>query len=146
MLKPKPGFATAIMWYLLALSSTMLLPLYNSNGATPIQDRKTISGTAKDSETGEAILGASVTVKGTNVGTTTNANGEFSLQASVGDELMITFVGYIPNSIVISETNTYSVTLTSQAEQLMEVVVVGSRNLNRTVIDSPVPIDIIEPA
>jgi iron complex outermembrane receptor protein len=146
MLKPKPGFATAIMWYLLALSLTTLLPLFNSYGATPIQDRKTISGTVKDSETGEAIPGASVTIRGTNVGTITNATGEFSLQASVGDELVITSVGYVPNSIVVSDANTYSITLTSQTEQLMEVVVVGSRNLNRTVIDSPVPIDIIEPA
>ena len=43
------------------------------------QDEVTVTGTVTDSETGDALIGASVIVQGTSNGTTTNSSGEFSL-------------------------------------------------------------------
>lgn len=108
------------------------------------QDGRTITGTVKDAESGDPIAGATIAIKGKNVGTSTDNNGAFTLQASAGDELVISFIGYLPARQLVSELNSYSITLTASAEELSEVVVVGSRNQNRTVIDSPVPVDIIE--
>jgi iron complex outermembrane recepter protein len=110
------------------------------------QDQKTISGTVKDIDSGEPIAGASIAVKGSTVGTTTDSNGQFTLQARVGNELAVSFIGYATSIVRVTEADAYDIKIKFQVEELMEIVVVGSRNQNRTVIESPVPIDIIEPA
>ena len=52
----------------------------------------TITGTVVD-ETGEPMIGATVTVKGTGVATATDINGHFSIKANTGATLVITFIG-----------------------------------------------------
>ncbi|MGC1240268.1 MAG: TonB-dependent receptor [Chryseosolibacter sp.] len=138
------GGATFSGFNLPALLLTLLIPLYHAHAETLLQDRSAITGTVKDGETGESIAGATVAIKGTNLGTTTNENGEFTLQAAIDDELVTSFIGYITNTTVVTDEDSYSIELTPSAEQLSEIVIVGSRSQNRTVIESPVPIDIIE--
>src|SRR5688500_9991691 len=53
----------------------------------------TISGTIKD-EAGAAVPGANILIKGTTMGTTSDAEGVFSIQASPSDVLVISFIGY----------------------------------------------------
>ena len=108
------------------------------------QERRTITGIVKEDATGEPIAGATVAIKGTNLGTSTNADGEFTLQATSGDQLVTSFIGYVTTTTAITDAATYSITLSPSSEQLNEIVIVGSRSQNRTVIESPVPIDIIE--
>ena len=55
--------------------------------------QKTISGTVND-ETGLPLPGATVVVEGTNRGSTTDFDGNFSINASEGDILVISYVGY----------------------------------------------------
>ncbi len=129
---------------LLAITLLLAVVPFNSQAENLMQDQKTISGTVKDIETGESIAGAAITIKGTNIGTSTNANGEFTLQASIGNELYVSFIGYVTTIVTVTEANTYTISLSVSSQQLNEIVVVGSRNQNRTVIDSPVPVDIIE--
>lgn len=63
-----------------------------------------IHGRVVDS-TGAPLSGASVTVKGKSKGTTTNARGEFTIDAQPGDVLVITFVGYESREIIIGDSN-----------------------------------------
>jgi iron complex outermembrane receptor protein len=105
---------------------------------------RSISGKITDAGTNEEIIGASVVIKGTTRGTTTDVNGRFTLEAANGDVLEISFIGYETTSIVVSASANFEITLFPSIESLMEVVVVGSRNENRTVLDSPVPIDVID--
>ena len=55
----------------------------------------TVSGTVSDAQTGEALLGAQVFVKGTFVGTTTDDNGAFSLDVETGATLVVNYLSLI---------------------------------------------------
>ena len=74
-------------------------------------------------ETGEPVIGATVKVIGSNAGTITNSDGNFSIQASEKDNLQISFIGYI--SVTVKATDAKNVVLKEDNQQLEEVVVVG---------------------
>ncbi|WP_247235337.1 TonB-dependent receptor [Telluribacter sp. SYSU D00476] len=87
--------------------------------------KRMVSGTVRD-ESGAGLPGVSVVLKGTQRGTTTNAEGEFQLD--VPDEssvLVFSFVGYTSQEIVAGSQSNVSITLTPDNKQLEEVVVVG---------------------
>lgn len=100
---------------------TLLLGLFLSAGAyaQPIS----VKGTVKD-QTGEPVIGANVLVKGTTNGMITDVDGRFQLQASKGDVLVISFVGYTPQEVPVSEKD-LMVILKEDTELLEEVVVLG---------------------
>lgn len=72
----------------------------------------------------EGLPGASVYVKGTGVGTVTDFNGFFSLKASIGDKLTISFIGYKTKEFKVNSDKVVF-TLMPDLESLEEVVVVG---------------------
>lgn len=74
---------------------------------------------------GDPVLGASVAIKGTNKGQTTNANGEFSLVAAKGAVLIISSIGYASQEIRVEDNTTIKVQLTAATKDIGEVVVVG---------------------
>ncbi len=90
-----------------------------------LAQNKTVSGTVKEQD-GSAVAGASVTVKGTNIGTNTSATGNFSVNVpSSTSRLIISYVGYATQEIPIG-TGPISVTLLpATSNDLNEVVVVG---------------------
>jgi TonB-linked SusC/RagA family outer membrane protein len=61
-----------------------------------------VSGTVTDAKTGESLVGTSVFVKGTFVGTTTDDRGSFSIDAAAGDVLMVAYIGYKSQEITVS--------------------------------------------
>ncbi|OIN58490.1 SusC/RagA family TonB-linked outer membrane protein [Arsenicibacter rosenii] len=75
---------------------------------------------AKD---GAGLPGANVLIKGTDRGSTTNANGEFTVSAPTNAVLVISFIGYTPQEIPIGTKTTVEVTLEEDASLLGEVVV-----------------------
>lgn len=101
-----------------------------------------VSGTVTD-ESGP-LPGVSVAVKGTTVGTTTDFDGNYSINANTGDMLVFSYVGYDTQQIVVSG-STLNVSLISGVA-LDQVVLIGSRNPSRTAVDTPVPVDIIDVA
>lgn len=115
--------------------------------AVHAQSEKSISGKVLDEDSNEPITGATVTIKGTTKGTITDAAGSYSLTSRTGDVIRVSFIGFEPKEFTVNESSsTYDVKLQSSITSLMQVVVVGSRNQNRTVTDSPVPIDVIDVA
>lgn len=74
---------------------------------------------------GDPVLGASVAIKGTNKGQTTNANGEFSLVAAKGAVLIISSIGYASQEIRVEDNTAIKVQLTAATKDIGEVVVVG---------------------
>lgn len=110
---------------------------------THAQNTRQITGTVTDAASNEAVVGATIIIRGTTRGTSTDVSGKFNLQAITGDVLEITFLGYKPITVTVNESSDYPVAMEQDLQELTEVVVVGSRNQNRTVIDSPVPIDVI---
>ncbi|MEC3906910.1 SusC/RagA family TonB-linked outer membrane protein [Tamlana sp. 2201CG12-4] len=83
---------------------------------------KTISGAVSD-ESGLPLPGTTVLVKGTSSGTSTDFDGNYSIEAEIGDTLVFSFVGYSTQEIVVGASNTVNVTLTEDAESLEEVVI-----------------------
>ena len=88
-------------------------------------DKKKLSGIVRD-ESGEPIIGASVLVKGTKVGTVTNAEGEFSLDVPASGMLVISYMGFATREVPITSHSNLKITLNEdEAQNLNEVVVVG---------------------
>ena len=88
-------------------------------------DKKKLSGIVRD-ESGEPIIGASVLVKGTKVGTVTNAEGEFSLDVPASGMLVISYMGFATREVPIKNNSNLKITLNEdEAQNLNEVVVVG---------------------
>ena len=89
-----------------------------------IQDR-VISGTIKD-EQGNGLPGASVLIKGTTIGTSTNAEGKFSLSVPTSAAiLVVSYIGYAPQEVPIEGQTTIEITLQPDKATLAEIVVVG---------------------
>ncbi|SEJ60789.1 TonB-linked outer membrane protein, SusC/RagA family [Cyclobacterium xiamenense] len=76
-------------------------------------------------ENGEPIPGATVFVEGTNIGTVTNIDGEFELNAGEGAILIVSFIGYSAKRITVSNQTAINVILSEDLSSLEEVVVVG---------------------
>ncbi|MGB5362436.1 MAG: TonB-dependent receptor [Aureibaculum sp.] len=102
----------------------------------------TVEGVVRDSDN-QALPGVSVAVQGTAKGTSSDFDGKFEIEVKNGDILVFTFVGFETKRVTITGQVTLNVVMKSGVE-LQEVVVVGTRNPNRTVTDSPVPVDVID--
>ena len=103
--------------------------------ALDVSAQTTIRGHVKD-DTGEDVIGASVVVKGTNNGTVTDFDGNFSLQCKAGATLVFTYIGFNPQELVAK--NGMEVTMSEDVAQLNEVVVVGYGSMAKKEISSSV--------
>lgn len=86
------------------------------------QDRK-VTGKVTAAEDGSGLPGVSVQLKGSTKGTTTDANGNYSLPVSSGGTIRFTFVGFAPKEVAVGSQAVINVQLTSDNQQLSEVVV-----------------------
>ncbi|NNL16369.1 MAG: TonB-dependent receptor [Flavobacteriaceae bacterium] len=100
-----------------------------------------VSGTVLD-DSSQPLLGVSVVIKGTSTGTTTDFDGRYSINANDGDVLEFSYVGFDTQRIVVTS-NLIDVTMKSGVA-LGEIVIIGSRNPNRTALESAVPVDVID--
>jgi TonB-dependent starch-binding outer membrane protein SusC len=84
-----------------------------------------VSGIVRD-ELGEPLVGASIVVKGTTLGTVTDVEGAFKLAVANGQAvLVVSFIGYNNKEITVGKQTTLNITLESDAKNLGEVVVIG---------------------
>lgn len=89
-----------------------------------------ISGTVTD-ENGVPIAGAAIVVKGTTRGTVTDFDGNFSLEASEGEVLEISFLSFETREVEVGTEDTYNVELKMETSSLEEVVLTGYTNYKR---------------
>lgn len=95
-------------------------------------NRNLIKGKVTD-EKGEPIIGASVAYTGTNTGTITDLNGEFTLKKEEGNqELTAQFIGYEPVEIPVDTSRTMLIAMNEDKQTLDEVVVVGTKDKYQT--------------
>jgi len=83
---------------------------------------KTISGTVSDGS-GLPLPGATVLVKGTSSGTSSDFDGKYSINVDQGGTLVFSFVGYTTKEVAVGASNSINVILQEDAEALEEVVV-----------------------
>lgn len=85
-----------------------------------------VSGTVTDADDGSPLPGVNIILKGTTTGTSTDADGFYSLQVPSGqDTLVASFVGYITQQVPINGRSQIDIALRSDVQQLEDVVVVG---------------------
>src|SRR5690606_25150888 len=121
------GTAWAVLLSLLAVGSYT-----EAHSRDPVVDRvqtstlrqQSVSGTVRDASTRETLPGVTITVKGSDQATQTNENGQYTVQASVGQVITASSIGYRSAEITVSGA-TADINLQTDQAALDEVVVVG---------------------
>jgi TonB-linked SusC/RagA family outer membrane protein len=86
---------------------------------------KVVRGSVADASTGEALIGASVLVKGASTGTVTDINGNFSLELSGHKMLTVSYVGYQTKEVTVTSTTNLRIELDPDSKTVDEVVVIA---------------------
>ena len=109
------------------------------------KQQKEVSGTITNSN-GMPLPGVNVFIKGTSRGTSTDFDGNFSIDVEAESVLVISYIGFKTVEIVVADQTTINIILEDDAARLDDVIIVGSRGKPRTSFDSPVPVDNISTA
>jgi len=96
--------------------------------------QNTRSGTITDSKTKEPLIGASIKVKGTTNGVSTDGDGKFTINAPQASVLLISGIGYTTEQVTVGSSNVINVSLDPVDVSLSEVVVVGYGTQKRTTL------------
>lgn len=108
--------------YFLALLAITFLGS-TAMGQTPSSGR--IVGIVTDSVSGEPLINVSIVQKGTTNGVATDGDGRFSISAPSNATLVFSYIGYVRQEVPVNNRSTINVRLTSDSQQLDEIVVVG---------------------
>ncbi len=88
--------------------------------------KKTVSGTVEDGGTGQSLLGVNIMVKGTTQGTTTDAEGKYSMDvASLQDTLIFSYIGYEKQTIPINGREAINIKMKSSVVSGQQLIVTG---------------------
>ncbi|MDR2810212.1 MAG: TonB-dependent receptor [Tannerellaceae bacterium] len=117
-------FKNTDITYLVESKHIVLTKKSVSTAGVPQQDTRKITGVIKD-ENGVEIIGANVLVKGTATGTITDMDGKFSLEASPGSTLQISYIGYLTKEVSLGNQTSLNIALAEDSKALDEVVVIG---------------------
>ncbi|MFD1017365.1 SusC/RagA family TonB-linked outer membrane protein [Winogradskyella rapida] len=87
--------------------------------------QSTVTGTVTDEANAMPLPGVNVVIKGTSRGTSTDFDGNYALEVSQGEILVISYVGYMTQEIVFNGQTPINVVLAEDSAQLEEVVLIG---------------------
>ena len=93
-----------------------------ATSVAPQQENRTVKGTVVDA-TGEPVIGANVVEKGTTNGTISDLDGNFSLDVSAGNVLMVSYVGFQEKEVPVGDKKVLQIVLDEDSKALEEVVV-----------------------
>lgn len=117
--------------YAMEGKNIMLMKHSNKNTHDIEQQMKTLKGTVTDAK-GEPIIGANIKVEGTNIGTITNMDGQFTLNVPENAILQISYIGFISQNIKVGTDKSITVQLQEDSQSLDEVVVVGYGTMKKS--------------
>ena len=108
----------------------------NANAAASVQEvqqaTKKITGTVVDAQ--GPVIGASVMEKGTTNGTVTDFDGNFTLNVNPGATIVLSYIGYETQEIVVGNQSNFNITLNEDDAVLEEVVVVGYGTMKKKLV------------
>ena len=107
-----------------AMEGKNIMLMSKAKDGEAVQQANKVTGIVKDAN-GEPIIGANVTVKGQSIGTITDIDGRFVLDAPKDAVLQITYIGYVSQEVKVSGKKEINVVLKEDTETLDEVVVIG---------------------
>ncbi|WP_405415006.1 TonB-dependent receptor [Maribacter sp. Asnod1-A12] len=117
----------------------------STNGITAIilneKIQNSITGKVTDGD-GMALAGVNIIEKGTTNGTTSDFDGNYTINVTDDTKLVFSYIGFETQEVSTAGKNTINIQL-SEGMQLDEFIVVGSRTAPRSNADSPLPVDVI---
>ncbi len=120
----------------------LILALVVLAGVQAMAQSRSISGTVTDRDGGAPIPGVNIVAKGTGAGTATDSDGKFVLPVSEGvTTLVVSAVGYVTQEVSIAGQSSLSIVMEPGSQELGEVIVSVGRGTQRTIIDTPLPVD-----
>ncbi|MBL7777902.1 MAG: TonB-dependent receptor [Chitinophagales bacterium] len=121
------------------MKNFLLVALFALTTFTLFAQTRTITGKIADASTKEALTGAGVTVKGTTIGTVTDADGNFKLDVPADAKtISVSYVGYIVKDIALTAAASYNV---SMELAMKEELVVTSSRIAESIKQAPVQIE-----
>ena len=131
----KEVFAGSGISYVI-MGDDIILKLEKKAASTQ-QKKVEIVGGVVDARSGESVVGATVRVKDVNSGVITDMDGKFTIKATPGDVLVISYIGYETKEVKVVNGKVLLVELVEDAKQLEEVVEIGRASC-RERVSSPV--------
>lgn len=110
---------------LLILSFVLLL------GMAAFGQQRKVIGTVFDAQNNQPLPGVNVIKKGTNIGTSTDVNGEFTIEADEASSLVFSYVGYANKEVAVGNQSKLTVSLEADVKGLDAVVVIGYGTLQK---------------
>ncbi|MET2986504.1 SusC/RagA family TonB-linked outer membrane protein [Aureibaculum conchae] len=117
---------------------SMILLLFLCLPLSTYGQTKTITGTVTSASDSQPLPGATVQIKGTSTGETTDFDGNYSIEANTGDILVFSFVGYTTQEATVGAENVISVALAEDVNVLTEVVITGYGKQTRATLTTSI--------
>src|SRR5690606_20530809 len=126
------GIKVSCLFFSFLLLNCGFSPVLLANVATTADIDQNVKGIVKDKD-GKPLEGATVTIKGTSVGTQTDRYGEFTFpNLEKGSVLVVTYTGYLAQEIKLADQTKIEIILQEDPAALEEVVVVAFGQQKRT--------------
>ena len=119
----KTSIGSCVFLCRIALIAMLLFGAMNISGAGSLH-AKQVTGTVVSASDDEPLIGATVQVQGRQGGTVTDIDGHFTIEANDGDRLVVSYVGYVTQTVTVSGSN-LTIRLEDEANSLEGVVVIG---------------------
>ena len=116
-----------------AVIAFMLFPAMNLMQAGDLL-AKVVTGKVISATDGEGLIGATVQVEGTSIGTVTDFDGNFSINANEGQTLVVSYVGFVTQKTKVAGADEYTIRLQEDATSLEDVVVIGYGTLKKKLV------------
>lgn len=118
-----------------------LIPFYTCS----CLQAQTIKGVVKDKQNGELLIGATVNIKGSGIGTTTDLDGKFNLEAkSLPATIQITYVGYVTKEMVIQDASIVHIIQLGSNETILKEVNITDSRLTEKQRESPLTVEALD--
>ena len=115
-----------------------------SIGFAAMAQQKLVTGKVYSSNGQEPLPGVNVFLKGnSSKGTVTDAQGAFTMEATPDDVIVLSFIGLKTKEIKVGGLTTIDAPMEDALNEMNELVVTGTRDVGRTVLETPVPVDVI---
>ncbi len=133
-------FANQSLEYLIVDKTIVIKPKkVNPKLEIPIEILvQTVKGKVISSTDSKPLVGVNIAIKGTSKGTTTDANGEFSLNATKTETLVFSYIGFKTKEVLVGSQTYIAISLQEVSTSLAEIAVVGYGNQSRKTLSSAV--------
>ncbi len=111
-----------------------------------MQAQTTVTGTITSAEDQEPLPGANIMIKGTSTGTSSDFDGNYSIEVNPGDVLEFSYIGFIAKEIVVGDQSVINAALEVDATTLDDVVVIGYGSQKKSDLTGSVAVVEVEDA